>query len=809
MRDEYYTAANDSFGDVDAGEQPASGVTPASLLRLLRGRWHWAILLGVILAGAGGYVGYNFEEPEYTAESEIVVNPGYNLPIEIKDPTTYEPYWNMVRTEMNLLEALETAELAMQQPIWQQAMDQVGPEAGEISPESFVNNLVLAPPYKNDYTLSVAYVHDNPVIAQAGLNSLFQAYRTVRKQDQTQGIDESLRLLQNRRRDLELRERQIKEQMRLIIPESEYLTIDRRLSAKLGELANMEFKLSELELILGPFLDPENKQAQLSLQELMKQDPEMVALLDQKKSLESNYDYQTDILGRGPTMASVVQVKRELALVDRQILELESKWLVQGEQSELPMPQQIIDLKSRYKALSTKVAELQAETNDLATRIAAVEEDKAQLEQTQTAIRNVLDEIDSFKDTGKTLEENDLTRVEIGLEAQLPTTPSNAKKQVMFTGAGSIGGLGMGFGLVMLIGLMDRRLRHVADTAADLPGARVLGILPTLPADLKDPEQAETASHCVHHIRTLLQIGGTKRVFSITSPAAGSGKSSLATALGMSFAATGSRTLVIDSDLVGAGISRRMGSIVHESLDVVIRHKGMMSDADLARAQTLAVSQHVALEDILLKENLLSEQQIEIAKRLQMDTSLGLLDACAPGRLRACVAATGIDQFFVLPVGKAKPSDASRISPAAMRELVRQARESFDIVLIDTGPVLGSLEASIAAAEADATVMIVSRGDNRSIAIKSLEQLRSVQAEIAGIVFNHALESDMAHGSYASLVSQERRPSLGTRKRKLDKARSARLGPLGTAVASCSEGDEDKQSDSLMVSTNGDSGQHR
>ena len=143
-----------------------------------------------------------------------------------------------------------------------------------------------------------------------------------------------------------------------------------------------------------------------------------------------------------------------------------------------------------------------------------------------------------------------------------------------------------------------------------------------------------------------------------------------------------------------------------------------------------------------------------------------------------------------------------------MRELIRQAREAFDIVLIDTGPVLGSLEASIAAAESDATVMIVSRGDNRSIATKSINQLRSVHANIAGVVFNHALDSDFAQGSYASMISQERRPDLSVRRRKLDKTRSARLGPLGTAVASCIDDDDNDDSEALMVSSNGKSGRH-
>ncbi len=803
MRENYYSSQSDSFSDIDSAGAPSSGQGLGVILRLLRGRWHWAILLGGILAGGGGYLGFQYEEPEFMATSEVTINPDYGIAIDVKDITMYEPYWNMVQKEIDRFESVTTIESAMQQPEWQEAVSALGPEFASMSPDDFLQSIVLMPPSQNDRTLEVNFVSDNPTIAKAGVNSLLEAYRQVRKQGQSQQINDNLKLLQEQRRSLESRERQIKGQMRLIIPDSEYLTIKRRLSAKLGELANMEFKLSELDLILGPFMDPEKGQTKMTLKELMLKDPEMVALLEQKEALQEEFDYQVNDLGRGETMASVIQVKRLQARVDRQILDLETRWLSGDENSEIAMPQQVVDMIARHKALSDKVAELQSETNDLATRIAAVEEDELELSQTRAAIRDIQDEIDAFNMTESVINENEMvTRVEIGPEATEPTAPSNLDKRIRLAGMCGSGGMSMGFGLVMLVGLMDRRMRHVSDTTIDLPDTNMLGVLPTLPADLKDPEQAETAAHCVHHIRTLLQIGGTNRVFSITSPAAGSGKSSLATALGMSFAAAGSRTLVIDADIVGAGISRRMGSIVHESLHAIIMQKGLIDEADFARAQTLAASQQTPLEEVLLRENLLSQEQLDTVKRLQLDTSLGLLNACVPGRLRSCVATTDMENLFVLPVGKARPSDASRLSPAAMRELVRQAREGYDIVLIDTGPVLGSLEASIAAAESDATVMIVSRGDNRSVASKSLEQLRSVRAEIAGVVFNHALESDFANGSYASQISQERRPSLSTRKRKLDRTRSARLGPLGTAVASCSEDDRD-QEESLMVSSNG------
>ena len=160
----------------------------------------------------------------------------------------------------------------------------------------------------------------------------------------------------------------------------------------------------------------------------------------------------------------------------------------------------------------------------------------------------------------------------------------------------------------------------------------------------------------------------------------------LATALGMSFAASGARTLVIDADLVGAGLSRRMGTIVHEPIETIIRKHGMMDQADLSHAVTQATTQGRSLDQVLLEGDLIDQEHYDSVMRLQRDTSLGLLDACAPGRLRACVGSTDISNFYILSVGSGRPHDASRLSPAAMRELIRQAREAFDIVLADVGP---------------------------------------------------------------------------------------------------------------------------
>ena len=814
--------------------EDATTSVQSNVLRLLRGRWHWAIMLAVLLGAAGVYVGYNVQQDLYEGINIVELKPNYNVPVNVQDLSQYEPYLNFVNSQVRKITSIEVITGAMEQQEWLDAVAQRPEGMPEISIESFSDQLTVFEPQRNETVLTVAFTDRDAETARAGVNALLSSYSAVHKRTQTESIDDNLRLLNEQLRGLETEKAQTERQISLIIPGDETVTIAARLNSKLRELSILESRHNEIELTLRPYLDAlADPDAQ---NELSVADPEMEQLLTERQQWEDEYEYLTEVLGRGEKMPDVVNVRRNLIMVERRITQLEDKRLAASNNSERKaMPPGVAELmKSRDIALQ-KIEQLAAETSDLGSRINAAEEYKVKLEGIHLSIRETKDKIKQYEATLNFSQNDDVSRIVFEGPVATPSQPANKIRRMQIAGFGGFFGIGLGFGCVMLLGAMDRRVRHASDTIAGTPEVSVLGVLPTLPAKLTDPDEAESVAHCVHHIRTLMQIGGTDRVFSITSPSAGSGKSSLATALGMSFAATGARTIVIDADLVGAGISRRMGLVVHEALDVVIRRKNLLDEAQLSSAMTKATVSGKLLEQVLIDENLMTQEQLEVAQRLQRDTSLGLLDACGPrqlvppprndmnedvlimlddpyggkgqeaayahqeepaismfdnanqSRLMACVAQTGIENLSILPVGKARPSDASRLSPAAMRELVRQAREAFDIVLIDSGPILGSLEASLAAAEADATVVIVSRGDHKTLITRSLDQLRSVRAQIAGLVFNHALDRDLNHVSYASQVSQERRPDRSTRKKMLEQNRSVRLGPLGTAVASYSE----------------------
>ena len=129
----------------------------------------------------------------------------------------------------------------------------------------------------------------------------------------------------------------------------------------------------------------------------------------------------------------------------------------------------------------------------------------------------------------------------------------------------------------MLIGAFDRRVRDAEDLTARLAGVPVLGLLPRLPKDLSDPEQVMLAAHCVHQIRSLLQIHAQNedgQVFCITSPAARTGKTTLTVALGLSFSASHSRTLLIDCDLVGRSLSATANGLIKRRIERLIERGG-------------------------------------------------------------------------------------------------------------------------------------------------------------------------------------------------------------------------------------------
>jgi Mrp family chromosome partitioning ATPase len=88
-----------------------------------------------------------------------------------------------------------------------------------------------------------------------------------------------------------------------------------------------------------------------------------------------------------------------------------------------------------------------------------------------------------------------------------------------------------------------------------------------------------------------------------------------------------------------------------------------------------------------------------------------------------------------------------------MRIMLDRVADNYDLVLIDCGPILGSVEAAIVSAEADGVVLVISRGGDRTAAEDALNLLNAAGAMVEGIVFNRARHEDVAGSVYSSSSS--------------------------------------------------------
>jgi Mrp family chromosome partitioning ATPase len=118
-----------------------------------------------------------------------------------------------------------------------------------------------------------------------------------------------------------------------------------------------------------------------------------------------------------------------------------------------------------------------------------------------------------------------------------------------------------------------------------------------------------------------------------------------------------------------------------------------------------------------------------------------------------------------------------------VKGIIESARKLFDVVIVDSGPIPGSLEASAVAVAVDGVVMLVARGEPRAVVEECLIRLRQIKAPLAGVVLNRVNGTEMyAYGGSVSLDSRKSSssgiPPLLPRGMKL----SSNVGPIASAV---------------------------
>jgi capsular exopolysaccharide synthesis family protein len=98
---------------------------------------------------------------------------------------------------------------------------------------------------------------------------------------------------------------------------------------------------------------------------------------------------------------------------------------------------------------------------------------------------------------------------------------------------------------------------------------------------------------------------------------------------------------------------------------------------------------------------------------------------------------TTIARLSVLPCGALPMNAANLLSSTRMRILLDELKQQFDIIVLDTPPVLATADAGIVGSLTDGVLLVVRAGaTDRNAAQRAYQQLANVGARVVGTVLN-------------------------------------------------------------------------
>lgn len=298
------------------------------------------------------------------------------------------------------------------------------------------------------------------------------------------------------------------------------------------------------------------------------------------------------------------------------------------------------------------------------------------------------------------LKASNITVVDPGRVPAKPKKPNVP----LFLALSVVAGAVLGFGGALLKEGLDKKVQTIEEIERmSLP---LVGILPQFKLGRNDvntlhhtraleaPRSAYSeAVRGLRAISLLTRHNDPPRVVLVTSSSPGEGKSITARNLAVSFAQQGKRVLLIDADL------RRP-----------------------AEEKELGISERDGVSTILAGTN----------------AGPGILDV------------QGVPNLFVLPSGPVPANPSELLGSLQMRNLLANLRAQFDLILIDSPPVLPVVDAVLLSELADSTLLVARQDVTVKESLQRSHQILSthVKKSTIGIVFNGVQTNSDAYQSY-------------------------------------------------------------
>jgi len=665
---------------------PAEAGRAKRVVRFLREKW-WVFTLTACLA-VGGQVGYQLAQPESHVATGRMWAAGR---MRVPDGAYYSEEWqNYFGTQIELMKSAK---------IQQRAFQRVqGTAAGTNAVDSPIDLNVTQPRKTTLFVLQATGA--NPEFLESFVNAVMDEYLTYKKEVRSLSSDDTVASLTEQlyKQDKELQATQDKlhafqrENNTVVLQEEgvsagNYLT---RLNLQLADL-RLEFQLLDL-MVGGQAMPPVQKFSSGT------------GLLDQKQLAELSLppsaaaaDYQTARqqvellkLRRAEWSRKMRPKHPRIVRLDEDIARAEKLLEIFRNQTREELATTRDNLKLRIQSVEVAVNTWEAKVLDANRRMADFDRLKMNVQRSQNLYERLL-QLVQIVGVNKNLDQESVAVLDRATVA--PANPGWPLKVILALLVGLI----VGGGIVLFLEREDDRLGSAAELKERFE-ERVIGQVPDLaarkkemPLSLVEPDDdrhrfLESFRLLRSSLLCLAGDGERLRVLLVTSSVPGEGKSLIAANLARTLAFTGSRVLLVDSDLRRGGLHRWM---------------------ELPDGPGLAE---------------------------------GLQEQCA---IEELIVPTQLPNLYFIRAGQPSARAGELFLNRRFDDFLKRAAADYDYVLLDSAPVFGAADTATLTPKTDGVLFVVRSGFTRaSAARQALEQLHTSRAHVLGLIFNRANPSD-------------------------------------------------------------------
>ena len=541
------------------------------------------------------------------------------------------------------------------------------------------------------------------------LNEMVRMFISLQKSTKEGEVNAKLITLQERQNSVEGEMRAAETELESVRKAYQFTDLERPATTYLKntvtlKLDQLELQKSDLELIIKQleadiqvFDQLAKGPINVQIAHIVETDPVMTALAQQLAFTNAR-------------IASVLSKFGENHREVRQLQELKDEITVRREMRAAEIGEQtrqanLANAKDRLIVYKERFAELEKLRQDAAAKQRELDTARVQYDQ-RVKVRDervaMLDEIKQSIEKVRIIHNDPETSKVRGLgDALKPLRMVTSREWWLWFPGGTILGFMFSIGLAFLLELADDKVRtpRAVSRYLHIP---LLGVVPdvSVDRDVRGVDLCRVVSRAPYSLisesyrqcRTNLKLSGSGeslKTLLVTSGSPGDGKTCVAVNLATAFVAENKKVLLIDANF------RQPTS------------EKLFPKSDAGGLDDEGLSVGFGLSSVLVGQ--CSAQQ--------------------------AIRSSGIEGLDIIDAGLLPPNPAELLGSVRMEEMLKQQRNNYDYIVLDSPPVLLISDAKVLAKRVDATVVVLNAAaTHRGAAQRTIRELQDVDANVIGCV---------------------------------------------------------------------------